>query len=214
MNSKIIAATIVIIVLLGLGGYLLLGKTKAPTKTEQTAGSGAKSGNAFNNTTLSALLGMGQNLRCSFNTTGASETTQGTFYISKGNVRGDFNVKTSDGKDNQMSLIRTGDTTYIWGSALPTGIKMTFSLDEIAKNSQTSQYSSLTEKTNYNCMPWSVDNSLFTLPTNVKFTDLSSMMPSVSPAGTKTEGTTDPCASITDPTAKTACENALKQSGH
>jgi hypothetical protein len=218
-NSKLVAVVIAIIILLGLGGYLLYGKSKAPQKVMQTTQAPVKSLTPATNTTLAGLMSLGQNLRCTFNTnstTGAS--TNGTVYISKGNVRGDFTVKAKDGKQDQMSIIRVGDTNYIWGSALPTGIKMTLALDKLTSGAQTSQYSTVNQKTNYNCMPWSVDPSLFTPPASVKFTDMTGLMP-VSPTGAQTQNqgsstTTNPCTGITDAAAKTACENAMHSNGY
>jgi len=218
MNSKVIAIVVVLIILLGLGGIFLYSKSSksvAPVKTAQITQTPAKSQNTFNNTTLAGLIALGQNLRCTFSVTGTNgDTTNGTFYVSKANVRGDFTIKTTDGKQNQVSMIRIGDTNYIWGSALPSGIKMTLSLDKIRQSAQVSQYQAVTQKTNYSCLPWNVDASLFTPPANIKFTDVTSMIP-VSPTGTQTQtqttGSVDPCAAITNATAKTACENALKQ---
>ena len=218
MNSKVIAIVIAIIILLGLGGFILYGKSKAPTKTAQTSQTPAKSQNSSTNTTLAGLIALGQNLRCSFSVTGTNgDLTNGTFYVSKENVRGDFTVKTPDGKQNQMSIIRMGDTNYVWGSALPRGIKMTLSLDKITQGAQASQYSAVNQKTNYNCLPWNVDASLFTPPANVTFTDMTGLVPA-SPTGTQTQtqtqGSSNPCAAIANPAAKTACENAMQNKGY
>jgi hypothetical protein len=219
MNTKniaIAAIVIVLLLLLGAAGYLMLSKNTAktlktapketvvPTKTGQTTKS------------LMDLLSLGQNLRCTFDTTGTTGTsTKGTVYVSGTKIRGDFTITDKTGKEQQTSMIRVGDTNYVWGSTLPNGIKMTLSLDKISGNTQASQYFNPSQKTNYNCLPWSVDATLFTPPSNIKFTDMTSLLaPKETVTGTQTKtGATDPCSQITDPTAKTACENALKQSG-
>lgn len=219
-NSRLIAIGIVVLILLGLGGWYLYGRNKTPQKMMQTSQAPAKSSTSSNNTTLAGLLAMGQNLRCSFATNGtAGAATSGTFYVSKGNVRGDLTMKNSDGKENQMSIIRQGDTNYVWGSILPagTGFKMTLALDKLTSGAQASQYASVTQKADYNCMPWNVDASLFTPPATIKFTDMTAMMP-VSPTGaqtqTQSQGSTNPCASITNPAAKIACEKAMHSNGY
>lgn len=220
MNSKIIGVIVAVIILLALGGYFIFGKNKAPEKMAQTSQTPAKTSASATNTTLAGLLAMGQNQRCTFSTNSTTGgTTNGTFYVSKGNVRGDMTMKASNGKEDQMSIIRMGDTNYIWGSALPTGIKMTLSLDKITQgaNANASQYSSINQKADFNCVPWSVDSSLFTPPANVKFTDMTSMMPnSVSPGGTQVtpSGKGYLCDGITDPSAKAACENSMHGSGY
>ena len=219
MNTKniaIAAILVLLLLLLGAGGYLMLNKNSAnnlktasketpvPTKTEQTTKS------------LTDLLSLGQNLRCTFDTTSTTGgSTKGTVYVSGTKIRGDFTVTAKDGKEEQTSMIRVGDTNYVWGSILPTGIKMTLSLDKISGNAQASQYFNPSQKTNYTCVPWSVDASLFTPPSNIKFTDMTTLLaPKETVTGTQTKtGTSDPCSQITDATAKAACENALKQSG-
>lgn len=211
-KTLVIVAAVVILLLLGGAAYLTLSKSSTNQKETAKTVTPTTSANSANNTTLAGLLALGQNLRCSFNFNGTSGTsTQGTFYLSGGNLRGDFVVKNTDGKETQMSMIRNGDESYTWGPSLPMGIKMKISLDKLAANEQINQFANVNQKTNYNCMPWKVDSSLFTPPSNVKFTDVGSMMPR---ATTTTEGTTktqtaSPCDQIADATAKASCVKAL-----
>jgi hypothetical protein len=217
-NITIAVIVVVLILLLGAGGYLMLNKntgnstktasapTAKPTETQQTTKS------------LIDLVRMGQNLRCSFKTEVTNGSTDGTVYVSGQNMRADFNV-TTNGKTLQTSMIRMGDTNYMWGSGLPIagGVKMTVSLDKISQSEQTSRYFNANQKVNYNCSPWNVDSSLFTLPSDIKFTDVTNF---IAPQTTGTTGNNpakingaSPCDQIADATAKTACENALKQNG-
>ena len=101
----------------------------------------------------------------------------------------------------------------MWGGELPGGIKMTFDVDELKTNTQANQYVDLNSKTDYSCSDWAADASKFTPPPNVKFTDLSSMMEGVDKTMEEKSGNTDSsaCDSITDASAKAACENALNQ---
>lgn len=208
MNTKILGIIAVIILLLAAGGIFLSQNKSAtntstsitPTKTENKTSS------------LLDLLNLGKDQRCTFKTIADKTTSEGTLYIAGGKIRGDFKT-TVDGKEELTSMIRVGDTNYIWGSTLPTGIKMTISLDKISSNEKANQYFNPTQKSNYNCAPWNVDLSVFTPPANIKFTDMTNLlMPKETGTQTKTN-TTNPCSQITDATAKTACENALKQSG-
>lgn len=212
MNTKIAGIVIAAIILLGLGGFLFLGKngtsknqvaqiTPTPTVTE----------NATAQNSLLDLLTGGKTQSCTFSYAGTDGAkTAGTIYISGTKMRGDISTTTTSNKESKITMIRDGDTTYVWGSDLPTGIKMTVSADDLKTNTQANQYLNTTQKTNYKCSPWSVDSSMFSVPTNIKFTDISSMMKGiVSPTGTAQTGS-DPCASITDPTTKAACENAIE----
>ena len=216
-NNIVIAAVVVILLLLlGAGGYLMLNKntasspkTTATTNTKQTEKQPTTK-------SLIDLVRMGQNLRCSFKAEVTNGSTEGTVYVSGQNIRADFNITTS-GKIMKTSMIKNGDTNYLWGDNLPSGIKMTLSLDQISQNEQTSRYFNANQKTDYNCTPWNVDSSLFTVPTNIKFTDMTSLLaPKTTGAAVQTQtktGAFDPCSQITNETAKAACENALKQSG-
>jgi hypothetical protein len=209
-GKGLIIAIVIILALLGGAAYLSLSKSSTnKSMTAKVTPQPTASANPANNTTLAGLLALGQNLRCSFNVNSASGgSTQGTFYISNGNVRGDFAMKSADGKENQISMIRLGDENYIWGPALPKGIKMKLSLDKLSANAQASQFANVNQKTDYNCIPSNADASLFTPPANVTFTDVSSMMPAETPAGVKTQAAS-PCDQITDATAKAACLKAL-----
>lgn len=208
-KALIVAAAVIILALLGGAAYLKLSKSSTNQKGTEKAATPTTSANATNNTTLAGLLALGQNLRCSFNFNGTGGTsTQGTFYLSNGNLRGDFVVKNTDGKETQMNMIRNGDENYIWGPSLPTGIKMKLSFDKLATNEQANQFASLNQKTNYTCVPWGADSSMFNPPSNVSFTDVTSMMPAASPTGAKTQ-TASPCDQIADATTKAACIKAL-----
>lgn len=208
-NTKIIAAVIVLIVLLGLGGYLFLGKNKAPQT--QTSSPTPTRGEKSATQSLLDLLSSGVTQKCTFASTNENATTKGTIYISDTKMRGDIkSTSTKDNKTTNFYMIRNGDTTYIWGDSIPGGIKMRLSAQDLQTNNQAVQYFNTKEKAQYSCGAWVIDNSVFNPPASVKFMDVSAIMP-------KTTGTTTQtrpgysCAGITDPTAKAACEASLQQ---
>ena len=213
-KQLIVAAVVVLILLLG-GGFFLFSQNKnSQTKTITTENtvnpSTAEKQNAMSS--LVDLLASGQSTQCAFDV--SQETggdTKGTIYISAGKMRGDFTITDKDGKESSMNMIRVDDQSYMWGGALPNGIKMKLSTEDLKTNTQANQYINLNTKTDYKCTPWVVDSSKFSVPTNIKFTDLSSMMPKTT--GTSGQSNSSPCASITDPTTKTACENAIQNQG-
>ena len=216
-NIIIIVVVLLLLLLLGAGGYLMLSKktvspekttpaqTNTQPKTEQTSKS------------LLELIKMGQNLRCTYTSQMSNGSTEGTVYVSGQNVRADFTVKGSDGKTAQTSMIRNGDTSYIWGaSMLGKGIKMTVALDKITGSKQASQYVDPNQKVDYNCTPWNVDSTLLTPPSNITFTDMTNLLApkeTGTPAETKTNPSTNPCSEITDANVKAACESALQKAG-
>lgn len=208
MNTKLLAIGAAVILLLGAGGlylYTQSGKTQAPSDNSTTT-----TNNENKAKSLMDLISSGQSQRCTFASTNENGSTKGTVYVSSNNARTDITT-TVDGKESEISMIRKGNDNYIWGSDLEQGIKMTLSLEELSTNEQANQYTGSVnpnEKVDFSCMPWTVDESLFTPPVNIKFTDVSAMME-------KTKGTpgtmpnTSACDAIADPTAKASCIKAL-----
>jgi hypothetical protein len=217
-KSLVIAAVIVLLILLlGAAGFMMMGKkgVSAPKVTTENSKTTQPQQTAKS---LLDLVRAGQNVRCTFKSTVENGSSDGTVYVSGQNVRGDFTV-TLDNKPQQTSMIRKGDTTYVWGGILTEGIKMTLSLDQVSGNNQASKYVDPNQKVDYSCSPWSVDQSLFTPPTNITFRDMTSLLaPKTTGAQTapqtQTGNATDPCNQIANETAKAACESALKQSGN
>ncbi|PIR79973.1 MAG: hypothetical protein COU25_02385, partial [Candidatus Levybacteria bacterium CG10_big_fil_rev_8_21_14_0_10_35_13] len=206
----IIGVAIIVLLLLGAGGYFLFSKNSAnPTQTQTSATNEAET--TTENSAMSSLLDLvtsGKTTQCNFSVQSEAGTTEGTVYISGEKMRGDIETTTENGKTTQMYMIRDGDMYYMWGGELPGGIKMTFDVDELKTNTQANQYVDLNSKTDYSCSDWAADASKFTPPPNVKFTDLSSMMEGVDKTMEEKSGNTDSsaCDSITDASAKAACE--------
>jgi hypothetical protein len=221
-NLVIGVIVLLLLLLLGAGGYLMLNNNSV--KTSQTTANNTLKPTQTPKTekSLLDLIKMGQNLRCTFTSEVGNGSSQGTVYVSGQNVRADFTIKTSDGKDMQSSMIKKGDTTYIWGLTFEgKGIKMTIALDKVAENKQANQYIDPNQKVNYSCVPWNVDSTLFTTPSNIQFTDMTNfLMPKTTdtikaPATqTSPSANTSPCNQISDPTAKAACESALQKMGN
>lgn len=215
-NQIIAAVAAVLIILLGVGGYFFLGKNQTKSVTTQTANTqkATNSGSTAMQSSITDLFTGTATKQCTFDT--KSQTggeTKGTVYVADGKAYGDFAI-TSNGKTSGMFLIRNGSTFYIWGDSLPSGMKMTMDVNEMATKMQGGQYSSFnpSAKVDVNCTNWSVDESKFTPPSNVKFIDAGAMMPKTTTSPTTSGGTADPCASIADATTKAACENAMHNS--
>jgi hypothetical protein len=191
LNIKIVAVVAAVAILLLGGGLFLYSKSK-PQPSVQPSPSASATQNPSAMQSLSEILSMGKTQKCTFSYDGASGgKTEGTVYLAGDKMRGDFKVTTS-GKVSEFSLIRVGDTNYIWGTGLPGGIKMTLSAQGLAGNTQVQQYVNADQKADYKCGAWTPDNTRFSPPTEVKFTDYSSMMPksnaSPAPGGTNSGG--------------------------
>src|SRR3989344_9516608 len=113
----IIGIAIIVLLLLGAGGYFLFSKNSAnPTQTQTSATNEAET--ATENSAMSSLLDLvtsGKTTQCNFSVQSEAGTTKGTVYISGEKMRGDFETTTEDGKTTQMYMIRDADMYYMWG---------------------------------------------------------------------------------------------------
>ena len=144
---------------------------KVDSKNEMNAAVSGEAGSG----SIRALLSLGKDLTCTFNRADANVTMSGTMYLSGNMMRGDFKSKTGTSGDIDSHVLRSGDTMYVWSSNM--GTKMTISTDADAKASPASGKSmDLDQKVDYKCVSWSKDDAKFTIPSDVKFTDISAMM--------------------------------------
>jgi len=177
MNKKMVIVAIVLLLLL-LGGWYLMKSKKAVSSVTSVT-----SGTPNEQKSLKDLLSSGIAQKCTY--------SGGTTYISSGKVRGDFSTTISD-KTTASHMISDGKTSYIWTDGEKNGFKMT--LGESPTPGTTSQTpgnsaasgTDLNQKADYKCSNWTVDESYFTPPGTVTFTDLSQM---TNPSGAPTSGT-------------------------
>lgn len=139
-----------------------------------------------NSNNLLALLQSRETKTCTYSMEQEGTTISGVAYIAGDNMRNNYEVS---GEEQNItgSMIKMGDTMYIWGSSMPQGIKMQVNMEELA-----AQYSQngdqqlipgqnmtpfdITKQTEYTCANWVSDDSMFTPPADVTFTDMSEMM--------------------------------------
>lgn len=208
-KTLVIVAVIVILALLGGAAYLSLSKSsKTVTPTEKTTVTEPNASPSGVTGTLKSLFGKNQSCTITYPNNGGS----GTIYVSGNKFRGDFTTKIAGEKEVKSQVLSDGVYTYVWSSETPTGIKMKIDVTSPTASAQTGNFN-LDQEVGLKCSPWGVDASKFTVPANVKFTDMSNLIPKTSALpSAKTETQTQeqsPCDQIADATAKAACEKAL-----
>ena len=213
MNMKFIAIAVAVIILLLGGGLFLYSKNSSSNPTGKTSTQTAVSPTTTTsqNGSLLDIFSSGKTQKCDFSYKAEDGTsTKGAFYISANKVRGSLDI-TTNGKLSTMNILRDGDTNYMWGSALPTGIKMTLSANDFATKINTTSATNPNQKMDFKCVPWTVDQSLFIVPADVKFTDLSNMTVSKTPAANATQTPSSDCSVCNSLTgnAKIACRTGL-----
>jgi hypothetical protein len=201
MNKKIVVV-IVILILLLLGGGALVMKNKSTTPAGQSPLGGAtveptKATAAEAKGTIKSLLTSGVPQSCTF-TSEKQASTSGTVYVSGGKMRGDFTT-INEGQSMTGHLIIDSGYSYIWSDLLTRGMKVALTEGQSSTGSGT-QGMDVNQTVGYTCKPWSVDESKFTLPSNITFTTVS--VPGAG-SGTAPSACTA-CASLTG-TAQTAC---------
>jgi hypothetical protein len=161
MNTKAIIGLIVLIII-GVGAYFVWGKmpggTYGPTSTVPVGG-GSQS--------IQQLVGLGKSVTCTFATTTASGSQQGTIYVSNGMVAGDFTANVTGGSPIDAHMIVRDNTSYVWTSATNQGFKSTVAASSTGTG--TGQGLDYSAQMNYECKSWNADSSKFNLPTNISF---------------------------------------------
>jgi uncharacterized protein YxeA len=207
VNKKVLPIIVVVLLLL-LGGWYFMNsrKTGTPGSSITESQGGMKS--------LKDLLSSGVAQKCTYSSTDESGTNEGVSYISGGKVRGDFST-TISGKVTKSHMITDGKTSYIWTDGEKDGFKMTIpdatptSAKTDTSDSEVSTEADLDQKMDYKCSAWVVDNSYFTPPTSVTFSDFSQMINPVAPQQGDTSSQCSYCNGLSGDD-KTQCLTALK----
>lgn len=173
MNNthKIIIAVVVILLIL-LGVYLYSKNAEAPMEVTPE---GVQSGP----TSLRALVDSTESQKCTFTNTYDGGSSEGTVYVSRGMVRGDFSSTVADSQTKVVShMITDGVQMRIWQEGEKTGIIMEIPSSDANADPQ-GQQSPLSyndPNVNYQCERWPAEQSYFIPPVDVSFQSLSDMM--------------------------------------
>lgn len=179
MSKTLIGIIIAAVVL--VGGYFAFNKNKVADMMEAqnniaretSATSPTEKKMAFNE-----FIKSGGSYKCEVKQAMSDMENSGTVYIDGEKLRGEFST-IAEGKTMDTSFVMKDGYSYTWSSASPAmGFKMKINTDAKANsNASTSgTYSWSAEQIgDYNCEAWTVDQSKFSLPSNVTFRDMSSM---------------------------------------
>ena len=199
------------LLLLGGGIFLLSSKSKNPPKSNSQTVSQPSSqispspAATTANKSIKDLLMMGVSQKCTFTKNDTETSSTITIYMDNGHVRGDIETVAS-GKTVDSHMIIQGTETYIWMEGQNSGFKMAFNSNTPTSKPVQGQNNSVNpdEKVDYVCSPWSADQTIFSLPANIQFSDFSKMV-------VPTVGTTNKCDACNYLTgdAKTQCLSAM-----
>ncbi len=184
-NGLLIGAVVVVIVL-GAIGFMVMGKNK-PSNTMAPSASPSPKQESGMISSIKDALAKSMSLECDY------ATPQGVnvkAYIKNGKIRSDITGKTAAETGSSIIMDKT---MYFWNAQ--TAMKMT--LPDVSVTPAAGQDKMMQNDTGVDaleqyknhCHAAAVDDSHFVLPTGVKFQDLSSMMKTMTPSGTKTAPT-------------------------
>lgn len=208
-----IVVVVLAVLLLGGGAFVMSQRSK-PETTSTTQNNNETTSTTPSNAAKSLvdLFSLGTSQQCSFSD---GSTSSGSVYVANQKMRGDFTYTVAQGTTNAHMIIDNG-TSYIWTDGQTTGLKMKFDASTAAADFDSTVKDNsvdVNKKYDYDCSNWSLDQSKFTLPSSVQFTDLSGMFPSTAPSSGA--GTTDTkalqCAACNSLPAESqaACKTAL-----
>jgi hypothetical protein len=197
MKRNIIIGGVLILLVIGVGGYMATKVTKDALTTEErspnleTAPENATTPTPEDETTtgkgsLLGLLALGRSQECTFVVRTDGMVQEGTAFYDGDNARVDTLIKGAATEDiaSYMIMDKRSSTMYIWGSAQgDQGIKMTLPSEgdttTVPMNNPQTPTSVPTVTpdmgVDYTCKPWRVDGSVFVPPATIEFMDMSEL---------------------------------------
>ena len=165
------AIIVVVVLLLGVGGYFVTQRSSNSSMNSNGAGSSPFS-------SIQDALSKSLSLQCTFTDEDGRETKT---YIKAGAVRTDF---TGTKSAESGSMIFKDKKMYTWNSETKEGFMMEVPDVKITPSQTTTSDKAtnpadalaMIEKYKDSCKPATVADSLFTPPSDIKFTDFSNMM--------------------------------------
>ena len=138
------------------------------------------------NASLKDLVAQGRSVQCSFsfNDDKAKTSSTGTLFASGKKFSQTSQVIMNNGKTpvtQRMNVISDGSFVYTWNPEVKSsGMKISMDTGSAPTPGTAKEApANLDQKMDMKCTPWTADETKFNVPTDVKFTDLSSMMKGV-----------------------------------
>jgi hypothetical protein len=229
MNKGLLLILAVAAIVIIVAGAFFFKKPQTTSQTNQPSDSSMvatdnSSDNKFSGTFLE-LLALGQNYSCTYRTTDSTGSQMsGMAYVAGAGkkINGQFTLTQADGTTMDSNFISDGEYNYIWTSAQKQGIRIKVGANDNSlfgsdSDSEKSTGISDQDKVDFDCKPWTVDNSMFIPPADMEYVDLSEMMQMQPTSAAMQEGgesdTATPdcsvCNQIPEGPSKTQCLQSL-----
>lgn len=164
--------------------------SKTPIQDNQAEDNTSPDTEQSQTTSMRELMALGKSQKCTVSSSttdddGTKTESTGVMYFAGGKIAQEVVVTSTDKEMPriEMSMVSDGSYMYTWNTQEKNqGMKM--KITETANESDgdnTSQAGAvdMDDKLNVKCSPWIADNSKFSVPNDVQFTDLSEMMKNI-----------------------------------
>src|SRR3989344_1202599 len=173
LNMTKILIGIVIIGAIIVGAYMFYTSLNPSQENQSLNPNSSIQVNPQNSVSKASLKDLAQSAtpqKCTLS--GASgDFIDGVVYVANGKNRADFTTM-DDGKQTKSHMIGDGSNYYIWLDGMEAGFKTSVGAQSSPQQSggidSNQQYS-------WSCVSWPVDSSVFNPPSNIEFTDYSSI---------------------------------------
>ncbi len=204
-------AIVVAVIVIGAGGYFIFSNNNDESSSNETTSTSESTNNEATKelASINKLLERGGNAKCTYDyTDDDGNRSSGTAYFSDQRMFGDFTTAQVGGMTLQSNVLNVDKTQYVWDKDKKEGYKLDLSVikSQDEKENQSNNSVDQDKEFDFTCVSWSVDDSVFDVPSDVNFIDNTAAIESVQQS---TETLQNACASITDPAQKTACEQAV-----
>lgn len=166
---------IVGILVLVVAGYYFWGGEAETQNTESEVTE--ETTNEERKLTLKDLFFMGEDFQCEFSYEDGTNKSSGVMYLAESGerIRVDFDVESSAAGATDGNIIRKDNFSYLWSSAMEQGIKVAITEENKQDLFAGGQEGTIDENTEFDCVAWVEDSSVFELPAGVEFMDMSAM---------------------------------------
>lgn len=176
MKPLMIALAVIVLGGVGYLGYTQLHNSDEEVAMELSTLPTPSSAASNKKIAFSELVKQGGSYECTVKQAVSDMESDGVVFMDKDRLRGEFST-TAEGMKIDSTMIMKDGYMYTWSSMAPkNGFKMKSTPTSEAGNTNapaSGTYSWNAEQIgDYYCKEWRVDESKFTLPTSVKFTEL------------------------------------------
>lgn len=178
-NNKLVLIGVLVITL--IGGFVLLQQKKSGPVSSQ----GNLQSLGQEKSTIADLFKTKTPTQCTIEFNEPTVKMLATVYfVGEDKMVMDAATTPENGDAIESHTIRNGDDFYVWSSLGTTGTK--FKLSSMPQNATPDQNPAEILKRNdikYDCRAWSLDNSKFNPPAEIKFTDVTETLPQLPSGG-------------------------------